>query len=213
MENVAEPTSTTSAAVVETDLVSGIQQVLQASEEPLTLSKIRAKLPVRLREVGLEELAAVLNRQVAAQVLYQFPKYRSQQDRYWDRPMPVHIAALLRESLIEGAMGWSDLRRRLPAYAQGQAEEVLQAEVAKGKLFRHPRVGRGSERFGAAAPEPKEYLRTELAEAFERLEKLGFSKEQLRHGALELLHDEEWASPPPAPAAPAPETQMPVNPE
>lgn len=213
MENVAEPTSTTSAAVVETDLVSGIQQVLQASEEPLTLSKIRAKLPVRLREVGLEELAAVLNRQVAAQVLYQFPKYRSQQDRYWDRPMPVHIAALLRESLIEGAMGWSDLRRRLPAYAQGQAEEVLQAEVAKGKLFRHPRVGRGSERFGAAAPEPKEYLRTELAEAFERLEKLGFSKEQLRHGALELLHDEEWASPPPAPAAPAPEAQMPVNPE
>ena len=90
MENVAEPTSTTSAAVVETDLVSGIQQVLQASEEPLTVSKIRAKLPTRLREVSVEELSSVLNRQVAAQVLVQYPKYRSQQDRYWDRPMPVH---------------------------------------------------------------------------------------------------------------------------
>jgi hypothetical protein len=197
VSNVAEPTPTSGAAV-ETDLLSALQHVFQNSEEPLTLSKIRAKLPTRLREVGLEELGSVLNRQVAAQVLYAFPKYRSQQDRYWDRAMPVHIAALLRESLTEGAMGWSDLRRRLPAYAQNQAEEVLQEQVSKGKLFRHPRIGRGSERFGAAPPDPREYLRDELAEAFTRLEKLGFGKEQLRAAALEMLHDEEWASTPPA---------------
>ena len=151
MSNIAEPTPSTGVAV-ETDLVTALQQVLQASEEPLTLSKIRAKLPTRLREVELDELATVLNRQVAAQVLYPFPKYRSQQDRYWDRPMPVHIAALLHESLIDGAMGWSDLRRRLPAYAQAQAEEVLHEQVAKGKLFRHPRFRRCS---GASAtPRP-----------------------------------------------------------
>lgn len=202
MSHTAE--STQAGTTADVDLVSAIQQVLQASAEPLTVSKLRAKLPVRFREASLEELGATLNRQVAAQVLYQFPKYRSQQDRYWDRPMPVHIAALLQESLAEGAMNWSDLRRRLPAYAQAQAEEILQQEVAAGKLFRHPRVGRGSERFGAAAPDPREYLRSEFAEVFERLEKLGFRKEQLRASALELLHDEEWASPPAASQSPEP---------
>src|SRR5579859_3188469 len=119
MSHVAEPTPsrTTSA---ETDLVPEVQRVLQASDEPLTLSKVRSRLPVRFREIGLEDLTAVLNRQVAAQVVWQFPKYRSQQDRYWDRPMPVHVAKLLQESLAEGPLGWSDLRRKLPAYAHTQ---------------------------------------------------------------------------------------------
>src|SRR5262249_31164281 len=155
MSHVAEPTSSVTAA---DDLVSGVQQVLQSSDEPLTLSKIRSRLPVRFREVSIEELTAVLNRQAAAQVVWQFPKYRSQQDRYWDRPMPVHVAALLKEALTPGALGWSDLRRKLPAYAHTQAEEVLQKELAEGRLHRHPRIGRGAERFGVSQPDPREYL-------------------------------------------------------
>ena len=34
--------------------------------------------------------------------------------------------------------------------------------------------------------------------AFSRLEQLGFTPSQLRNGALELLHEEEWASQPAA---------------
>jgi hypothetical protein len=133
--------------------------------------------------------------------------------------MPVHIAALLRESLQEGPLAWSELRRKLPAYAQGQAESILREEVSHGRLHRHPRTGRGAERFGLQPPEARDYLREKLVELFRQMEQLGFTQAQLREGALELLHDEEWASTPAAsresaataeerpPATAAPQTQ------
>src|SRR5438270_1578827 len=71
----------------DTDLAAAVQRVLAASSEPLTVSKIRSRLPSPFRNATLEELSDYLQRQVSANVLYQFPKYRSQQDRFWDRPM------------------------------------------------------------------------------------------------------------------------------
>jgi hypothetical protein len=177
-----------------TDLVAAVQRVLAASPEPLTLSKIRAHLPAPYRSASPEELADVLQRQVAANVLYQFPRYRSQNERYWDRPMPVHIATLLRQTLQEGPLAWSEIRRRLPPYAAERAEAVLQEEVAQGRLYRHPRAGkRGGERYGVLPADPKEYLRAELGGVFRRLEQQGFHEAQVRAAALELLHDEEWS--------------------
>src|SRR3954470_23513497 len=99
MSQVVDQTSTEAPA--STDLVAAVHQVLQGSAEPLTLSKIRALLPGRLRTICLEELGEALRRQVAANVLWQYPKYRSQQDRFWDRPMHVHITSLLRLALQE----------------------------------------------------------------------------------------------------------------
>ncbi len=196
-------------AAVEPDLVAEIQRILRASDEPLTLSKIRAHLPARFRSTPPEELTELLQRQVAANVLVQYPRYRSQQDRFWDRPMPVHVAVLLGASLQGGPLPWSELRRKLPAYAQGQAEAVLEEQVAQGKLFRHPRTGRGGDRFGVLPPDPKDYLRQELVTVFRRLEQMGFTQAQLREAALDLLHEEEWSSAPAAqtPPGPAPEAQ------
>jgi hypothetical protein len=176
----------------ETDLVAAIRGVLEASTEPLTISKIRAALPGRLRTAGLED---VLRRQVAANVFVQYPKYRSPQDRFWDRPMAVHLAALLHAAVQEKPLTWSDLRRKLPDYARSLAEPVLEEQVARGELHRHPALNsRTGPRFGGGRPDPKEYLRTELLRLFERLGQLGFSPAQLREGALDLLHEEEWAS-------------------
>src|SRR5207237_238281 len=93
------------------DLAAEVQRVLAASPEPLTLPKIRAGLPAALRSTSPEELADFLRRQAAANVLYQFPKYRSQHDRFWDRPMSVHVAFLLRAALQEGSLAWPELRR------------------------------------------------------------------------------------------------------
>jgi hypothetical protein len=182
-----------------TDLASEVQRVLAASPEPLTLSKIRSQLPTRLRSIDLNDLADALQRQVAANVVYPFPKYRSAQDRFWDRGMTVHIAALLRQSLEAGPLPWSELRRKLPAYAHPQAQEVLEQQIAQGLLHRHPRAGgRGAERVGANPPDPKDYLRQELPALFGRLAGLGFTAPQLRAAALELLHEEEWDLTPPA---------------
>ncbi|MBV9124683.1 MAG: hypothetical protein JO112_15105 [Planctomycetes bacterium] len=187
----------------DTDLVSEVQRVLQASHEPLTVSKIRVHLPARFRQLELEELAETLRRQVTANVFWQFPKYRSQQDRFWDRPMAEHVRALLGQVLENGPLPWTEIRRKLPAYAQTQAEAVLEEQVAQGRLFRHPRAGRGGERFGLQAADPKDYLRTELGNLFRRLEQLGFTQNQLRESALDLLHEEEWSPTSPAPSGSA----------
>src|SRR5205823_6825204 len=131
-------------ASTENDVVTAVQQVLRSSSEPLTLSKIRAQLPSQFRQSSLEELAETLRRQVAANVLYQYPKYRSQQDRFWDRPMPVHVAALFQDTLAEGPLGWPELRRKLPAYAVDpltRAEGVLTELLGQGTVHRHPRLG------------------------------------------------------------------------
>ena len=104
-------------------------------------------------------------------------------------------AALVHQALQEQALGLSELRRKLPTYAVTPLETVLMEQVNQGKLHRHPRPGkRGGDRFGTRPADPKDYLRAELAVLFLNLEKLGFTQEQLREGALELLHEEEWAS-------------------
>jgi hypothetical protein len=218
MTQVTDPTqapaqgpSTPAQAPSDTDLAAEVQRVLQASSEPLTLSKIRASLPARLRSLSLEALADVLRRQVAANVLIQYPKYRSQQDRFWDRPMTVHIASLLREALEELPLAWSELRRKLPDYAKTQAESVLEEQVTQGVLHRHPPASsRGGQRFGVQPPEAREYLRAELTVVFARLEKLGFSQAQLREGAMDLLQQDEWATPPAAAGANQPVAEQPT---
>jgi hypothetical protein len=194
--------SVATAPVAEQDLGDAVHRVLQKSPEPLTPSKIRAQLPTPLRSMDLEKLTEFLRRQVGAK-LYQYPKYRSQQDRFWDRPMAMHIAALVDSALEGPPLGWAELRRKLPAYAYGELEVVVREQLSKGKLFKHPKIGRGGERFGSRPADPKTYLREELPALFQRLQSLGFSQEQLRAGALELLHDEEWSlvRPPAEPAA------------
>jgi hypothetical protein len=192
MAEIVEQPSPSSLS--ETDLVAAVKQVLQNSEEPLTLSKLRAGLPSGFRNLSLEALEENLQRQVAAKVLYQYPKYRSQQNRYWDRPMRDHLVWLLRTAIEERALTLSDLRRKLPDYAKTQIEAVLEEEVAKGSVFRHPPLSsRSGPRYGMRKADPKDYLRQELSAVFLRLQPLGFSQEELREGALELLHDEEWA--------------------
>jgi hypothetical protein len=216
MNELAEQNLTATAA--DTDLVTAIRRVLQESPEPLTLSKIRSALPTTFRSLGLESLAETLQRQVAANLLVQYPKYRSPQDRFWDRPMPLHIAQLLRSALENGPLAVSELRRKLPDYAKTQAEVVLEQEVAQGRLHRHPPANsRSGPRFGAEPADPKTFLSTELGALFTRLERLGFTRSQLRQGALDLLHDEEWGPPTtPAPTATAttpPSTAATNNPQ
>jgi hypothetical protein len=183
----------------EDDLVTAVHRILHASPQPLTLAKIHSLLPATFRSLTLIELSEVMGRQVAAHVLWQYPKYRSAHDRYWDRTMAVHLGALLRSVLQQGPLPWSILRRRLPIYAQAQAETVLKEQLNQGLLFRHPRMGRNAERYGLEPCDVKEYLRRELERAFQRLDHLGFSQAQLKAGALELLHEEEWGLPAEAP--------------
>jgi hypothetical protein len=197
----------------EDDLVTAVHRILQASPQPLTLIKIHRLLPAAFRSVSPTELSEILDRQVAAHVLCQYPKYRSAHERYWDREMAVHVGELLRGVLQQGPLPWSALRRRLPIYAQAHAEAVLKTLVVQGRLFRHPRLGRAAERYGLEPCDAKEYLRLELEDVFRRLGGLGFSQGQLKAGALELLHEEEWglSSETPASSQPLETLTLPID--
>src|SRR5271155_4136238 len=65
------------------ELITALQRVMQESEEPLTVPKIRSHLPVAMRSLEIDE---ALRRQASANVFQVYPKYRSQHERYWDRP-------------------------------------------------------------------------------------------------------------------------------
>src|SRR5262245_30455288 len=183
----------TMGATVGLDLVGAIRAVLAVSAKPLSLSGIRRALPVPLRSVPAEALAQVLRRQVAAHVVVLYPRYRSLQDRYWDRPLAVHLAQILRRILRAGPMTWSEIRRRLPGYAKVKAESILEEQIARGKLYRHPASGRLGPRYATKPPEPSFYLRPQLNDLLRRLECLGFSRKQLRASAFDFLQEEEWA--------------------
>ena len=175
-------------------LDNAVHQVLSASESPLTPANIRSKLPAAFRHVTPEELADYLHRQVAAGALYEFPKYRSSQLRFWDRSMHVHAGHLLRLALQQGPSSWSAVRRRLPSYVLAQANSALADQIARGLVHRHPRSrGMRSDRFALLPADPKDYLRGALERLFQTLEQLGFTSSQLRQAALEILHDEEWS--------------------
>jgi hypothetical protein len=189
----------------EADLAAALQRILAGSAEPLTPSKIRSQLPASLRGITPDQLTAALRRRVEANVLYEYSPYRSEQPRYWDRPLAVHVVSLVRAALEVGPLTWSQLRRKLPDYARCRAEEVLQEQVRRGELHEHARAGsRTGTRYGLEAPDPREPLRQELVRLFDRLRRdWGFDRARLREAALELLHEEEWDAAPPAGSTPA----------
>jgi hypothetical protein len=177
-----------------TDVVEAIRQVLRASEEPLTPARIHAALIARHWHVSLEAIADVLERQVAAQVLVLFPKYRSRQDRYWDRPLRVHVEQLLRKCLRDGPMTRACLRRRLPGYARILADGAIDGLLVHGRIHQHPGSGGGrvGPRLGLHPPDPRAHVRPELAALFGRLQRLGYRRAQLRDAVLSILHEEAW---------------------
>jgi hypothetical protein len=180
------------------DLVNEIRRVLRDSDEPLTAVKIRRRLPAPLRQIDVAALAEVLQRQAAAQVLAICPKYRSGQDRYWDRPLREHVHEMLHQILAAGPLSWAELRRRLPRYARYLGESVLNEQLAAGRLHRHPpRSARSAARFALAPPEARTYLEPALGELFARLEPLGFSRAELRRGLRQLLCEGEHREPVP----------------
>lgn len=178
------------------DLVGAIGVVLSEAGEPLTLARIKAALPERWQTLDGETLADVLERQIAANVFFLYPRYRGPHERYGHLSPRVHLRHLVREVLRAGPLPWNDIRRRLPEYAKMQAEGVVEDMIASGELFRHPPPGpRMGPRFGLIPADVRTYLRPELEAVFRRLESMGLGRDQLRAAAFELLHDSEWSDP------------------
>ena len=178
----------------QTDLVDAVREVLRHSAEPLTIPRIRERLPMAFRTIGIEELTDVLQRQLAAHVLVMCPKYRSSQDRYWDRPLREHAKVVLGEALRGGPMSWADLRKKFPKYLRHLADSVLNEELAKETIFRQPPTSaRMGPRYALEPADVRSYANKELQEMLTRLEHCGFGRAEVREAIVQLLQEEEWA--------------------
>lgn len=178
------------------DLVDAIRAILKASCEPLTVKKIRAQLPTPFDELGNEEVLEVLERQVAANVLVMCPKYRSGQNRYWDRTLREHGKVLLHDSLEAGPLPWADLRKRFPKYLRHLTESIRDEELARGAIHRHPPVGRAGFRFALDPPDVRSYAARELDDALTRMVERGFALAAAREAFMQLLQEREWTEGP-----------------
>ncbi len=175
----------------QTDLVDAVREVLRHSAEPLTIPRIRERLPM---PIGIGELTDVLHRQLAAHVLVMCPKYRSSQDRYWDRPLREHAKVVLSEALRGGPLPWADLRKKFPKYLRHLADSVLNEELAKETIFRHPPTSaRTGPRYALEPANVRSYAKKELHEMLTRLEHFGFGRAESREAIEQLLQEEEWA--------------------
>jgi hypothetical protein len=176
------------------DLVDVVRAILCQSDEPLTVQKIHGRLPASFRSMPIEDLGEVLRRQVAAHVLIICPKYRSAQDRYWDRPLREHAKVLLHAALREGPAAWSDLRKRLPKYLRHLAESVLSEELARGTIFRHPPTSvRMGPRYALQPAEVRSYASKCVLDSLHHLQALGFARHEAREAMMQLLQEEEWS--------------------
>jgi len=176
------------------DLVDAIRAVLQSSGEPMTIPRIRERLPEPYRAIRADQLADVLERQVSADVLVMCPKYRSAQDRFWDRPLREHAKVLLHDAINGGPISWTDLRKKLPKYVRHLAESVLNEELARGAIHEHPQASpRMGPRYAHEPAKVECYAKRELQEVLIRLEQCGFTRGQARETLMQLLQDEEWA--------------------
>ena len=184
----------TEAVSTPADLADAIRSLLTKSREPLTLSKIRDGLPAPFDGCRTQEIAEVVERQVAASVIVVCPKYRGSQDRYWDRPLREHAKVTLRDALLAGPMPWSELRKTFPKYMRHLAESVLNEELAKGTIHRHPPISsRGGFRFALEPADLRSFARTELDAALARLVERGFSLGDAREAFMQILQVSEWS--------------------
>lgn len=188
-----------SPAFRQDDLVDAVREILRESEEPLTVPKLRERLLSRARSIRTEELIDLLERQVAAQVLVMCPKYRSSQNRYWDRPLREHAKVVLHEALREGPLAWADLRKKFPKYLRHLADSVLNEELAKGAVHRHPPASsRMGPRYALTPADIRCYASKELRAVLTRLQECGFSRNGARESLMQLLQEDEWADRPAA---------------
>ncbi|MFO0965820.1 MAG: hypothetical protein U0793_09590 [Gemmataceae bacterium] len=175
------------------DPVEAIVAALRRSPQPMSAARLRGCLA--LRGLTVQGLEPILRRQVAAGVLFLYPKYRGAGDRFWDRPIQVHLGQLVRAALLAGPLTWSELRRRLPDYAKIFGDAALKDEIALGRVFRHPPTGpRQGVRYALCPPAAEPYVRQELSGLFRRLATLGFAEDKVRT-ALRVILDGKSGSP------------------
>lgn len=174
------------------EIDSFLLRAVERAGRPVPLVTLVASLPRSLKtppgRVG--ERVAALSRQGQLAVWPGRPELIALESRdAWIR------SRILQTLHAQGPLTLSDLNRRLGKSLARYRPAVLASLCEEGLVKRHPRLGRRVA-YALAPPDPALYLRPGLEKLLRSLERLGFSRTELRRALASLVAP---AHPPPPP--------------
>ncbi|MDX2031437.1 MAG: hypothetical protein SF339_12250 [Blastocatellia bacterium] len=181
-------------------------KTLDASEEPLTKSRLRQALPsgrFKLPESRITEILAELQRR---ELVFRFNPYGGKHERYWTRRLDEYARITLLAALAGSPVTRAELVKktdgRLKDFPEDKRRAMLNELVKEGAVRKWPAlIGGRSELFSTRAPDSRVYFQHVLASL---RRKLDLSEDQLIADVAALLADLRAraadALPPPDPA-------------
>ncbi len=194
-------TTKTHATAADSALVEVLLKALEQAEEPVTASKLQKDLAGPFKR-SAEQIGQVLEELVAQGRVHRFAPYRVKAPRYWIHDGEHYARTAILRSLARQPLTAPALIRGLQAALKGgcspeRLRKILDEMQQDGQAHKLPKYVRSrTQYFSARPPDPRDYLNDALAEIYNRLEKVGISREQVNAAALELLQPEPAPSPP-----------------
>ncbi|MFH0343664.1 MAG: hypothetical protein ACHBNF_16410, partial [Chromatiales bacterium] len=182
------------------DIARAILSLLEASPDPLPVSKLKAGLRKR-HDLSVQELEALVASQAGLGTVFRYAPLRGEGYRYWDRDRGHYLDTLIERELRAAALPMHTLRgrvaRRVGDVSEGELSVRVGGLLRVGRLHELPRgPGSRSVRLSAKPPDPKAYLSgmvQRLVQAIEeeslKLEACGLTRSAIYAAARALLEE------------------------
>jgi predicted AAA+ superfamily ATPase len=147
--------------------LDAMNSVLDASSEPIAVSKLKSILkgPLRRSEA---EVVTLLEAERAAGRVFRYAPYSSKSVRYGRQPPEVYARQLALAALQRKCQTLRDIERsassRLKDYAAADWQRLVEHLVAEKQVFVIPGpTARSAVRYSLRPPDPRDYLRSLVA--------------------------------------------------
>jgi hypothetical protein len=176
-----------------------ILKELAAAEEPITATRLRERLRGQYR-LPDDQLADLLEEEVAQQRVYRFEPYGGKKRRYWTRPLDDYARIFIARLVSQRPLTRSEIRARTKAALRGCSDarqtDLLKRLVEEKQIRELPAVvGGRTKPYSAAPPDPRDYLEDAIVKIVKKLAEHGVTRESVLAAAVELVGAE---APPPA---------------
>ncbi|MCR4412994.1 MAG: hypothetical protein NUV77_11295 [Thermoguttaceae bacterium] len=181
-------------------VLDAMRSVLDASPEPIAVSKLKSILKGPLRR-GEAEVVALLEAERSAGRVFRYAPYSGKSPRYGRQSPEVYARQLALAALARKAQTLRDVEqsvgKRLKDYTAADWKRLVEQLVAEKAVFPAPGpTARSAVRYSLHPPDPRDYLRSVVArwrrnldQIAGRLADFGIPSTEVTAAALEMLGD------------------------
>jgi hypothetical protein len=181
-----------------------ILRALSLQPQPMTISRLRATVPVPFRGKPAT-FQACLEPLVESRRVWLHPSGTSAPPLVWDRSPDALAETVICASVTKEPLSVADIEKKthkkLKGMSPAERRAVVDRLIAEGRLFRWPRKPRvRTDKLGLHPPEPQSYLEPALA-AFNKaivqvataFAEVGIDPSQTHAAALAAVQAQDWA--------------------